>query len=269
MPLAFVHRPPTPQEVEKLRLILSTYQDGTGMLQDKKNKGRTLPGWRDFERAVALAFGGIAPENKAVFDVLLSEPERPSVMYGLSCKMRGELDRLDRDGRVTIELSNSAKKFWAYLKTKKIDGTNYKTRPRRVGVALVELVEEWHQAASIKQGGDVDLASSSYLALSWNKKGWYQLHWFALKLPDPHLLKWHYPTEGHLSGDDVSGTIFEWYGESGGQLKYYPLADTALWASNRVRLEPLPANLEHGILAKVVTYFPDLWALACKAPSTL
>ena len=119
MPLAFVHRPPMPQEVEKLRLILSTYQDGTGMSQDKKNKGRTLPGWRDFERAVALAFGGIAPENKAVFDVLLSGPERPGVTYGLSCKMRGELDRLDRDGRVTIELSNSAKKFWAYLKTKK------------------------------------------------------------------------------------------------------------------------------------------------------
>ena len=112
MPLAFVHRPPVSQEVEKLRLILSTYQDGTGMSQDKKNKGRTLPGWRDFERAVALAFGGIAPENKAVFDVLLSGPERPGAMYyGLSCKMRGELDRLDRDGRVTIELSNSAKKF--------------------------------------------------------------------------------------------------------------------------------------------------------------
>jgi hypothetical protein len=106
------------------------------------------------------------------------------------------------------------------------------------------------------------------LALSWNKKGWYQLHWFALKLPDPHLLKWYYPTEGHLSGDDNSGTVFEWYGESGGQLKYYPLADTALWASDRFRLEPLPANLEHGILAKVVAYYPDLWALACKVPST-
>ena len=112
MPITFVHRPPTRRELEKLRLILSTYQDGTGMQQDKKQKGRTLPGWRDFERAVALAFGGIAPENKAVFDVILTDSGRPEVKYGLSCKMRSELDRIDRDGRVTIELSNSYGKFW-------------------------------------------------------------------------------------------------------------------------------------------------------------
>jgi hypothetical protein len=148
MPIALVHRPPTSQEVEKLRLILSTYQDGTGMLQDKKNAGRTLPGWRDFERAVALAFEGIAPEDKAIFDVLLSDPERPQVKCGLSCKMRGELNRIDRDGRVTIELSNSAKKFWAYLKTKGANETNYKRHPAKVGAALVELVEQWHEAAS-------------------------------------------------------------------------------------------------------------------------
>ena len=30
----------------------------------------TLPGWRDFERSVALAFGGQAQESKAIFDVL-------------------------------------------------------------------------------------------------------------------------------------------------------------------------------------------------------
>ncbi len=267
MSLAFVHRPPLPQEVEKLRLILSTYQDGTGMLQDKKTKGGTLPGWRDFERAVALAFDAVAPETKAVFDVLLSDPGRPDVKYGVSCKMRGELDRIDRDGRVTIELSNSARKFWAHLKTKRINEANYKKRPRQVGIALVELVGAWHRAASVEQGGNIDLASSLYLALSWNKSGWYQLHWFALRLPDPRDLKWYFPTTGHLNGDDDRGTVFEWYGESGGQLKYYPLADTALWASERFRLEPLPGDLEHGILSKVATYFPDLWARACQSSS--
>lgn len=50
------------QEVEKLRLILSTYQDGTGMLA--ASDGLTLPGWRDFERAVAATLGGIARESK-------------------------------------------------------------------------------------------------------------------------------------------------------------------------------------------------------------
>jgi len=277
MPLAFVHRPPTSQEVQKLRLILSTYQDGTGMLQDKKRKGRTLPGWRDFERTVALALDGDAPEDKAIFDVLLSDPDRPGVKYGLSCKMRGELDRIDKDGRVTLELSNSAKKFWAHLKTKGVNETDYKKHPRKVGIALVELVEDWHWAVGVAGSGQVDLAASSYLVLSWNKAGWYQVHWFALRLPDPKKLKWYFPMvvrsgdkviAGHLSGDDGSGTVFEWYGESGGQLKYYPLAGAARWASDRFRLEALPDNIEHGILAKVAAYFPSLWAEACKTPST-
>jgi hypothetical protein len=243
------------------------------MLQDKKNKGRTLPGWRDFERAVALVFGGFAPEDKAIFDVLLSDPERSAVKYGLSCKMRGELDRINKDGRVTLELSNSAKKFWAHLKTKGINENNYKRHPLKVGGALIELIEQWHKAASVERGGKIDLARSSYLTLSWNKSGSYQLHWFALRLPGPKRLKWYFPkvvrngekvVAGHLSGDDDSGTVFEWYGESGGQLKYYPLAETALWASDRFRLEPLPGNLEHGILAKVAVYFPHLWAEATR-----
>jgi len=59
-------------------------------------------------------------------------------------------------------------------------------------------------------------------------------------------------------GDDATGTLFEWYGESGGQLKYYPAADAALWSSDRFRLEPL-GNIEHGILAKAAAYFPQKW----------
>lgn len=180
-------RNPTPGEVEKLRLILSTYQDGTGMLAQEN--GMTLPGWRDFERAVALAFGGEAQENKAIFDVLLPSPDSLDVKYGLSCKMRRELDRIDKDGRVTLELSNSAGKFWDHLKTKRINQRNYENRPLDVGVALVELVEQWHEKVSVTHGGKVDLAGSSYLALSWNKAGLYQLHQFSLRLPDPKRLK--------------------------------------------------------------------------------
>ncbi len=238
-----------------------------------QKNGMTLPGWRDFERAVALAFGGEAQENKAIFDVLLSSPDNPDIKCGLSCKMRGELDRIDKkDGRVTLELSNSAGKFWNHLKTKGINQRNYKNRPRDVGIALIELVVQWHEEVSIARGGNVDLTGSSYLALSWSKAGWYQLHQFSLQLPDPKRLKWYFPTverggiataARHLRGDDASGTLFEWYGESGGQLKYYPLAKTAIWSSERFRLEPLK-NVQHGILTKVAEYFPQLWEDACK-----
>jgi hypothetical protein len=252
-------RMPTPSEVEELRLILSTYQDGTGMLAQKG--GATLPGWRDFERTVAVVFGGEAQENKAIFDVLVPNQIARQTYFGLSCKMRRELSRIDTIGRVAFELSNSAGKFWDHLYSKKINQKNYKKRPAEVGAALLELVEQWHDEVSLKRGGPVDLAGSSYFVLSWNKAGWYQLHQFPITLPDPKTLKWHFPTARCLKGDDRSGTLFEWYGESGGQLKYYPRAEDAIWASKRFQLEPLK-DAEHGIIAKVSAYFPELWAKA-------
>lgn len=266
MPVALAERLPTQQELERFCLILSTYQDGTGMIA--ATNGRTSPGWRDFERAVALTFSGTAAESKDIFDVRLPDPVRPGVSYGISCKMRRELNRIERDGRVTLELSNSARKFWDYLGARGIDQGNYKEHPVEVGHSLLEQVRDWHTEVSISTGGDVDLAGSCYLALSWNTAGWYQLHRFALTLPQPESLNWYFPiytrngverVGKHLNGDNAAGRVFEWYGESGGQLKYYPLAAIATWASAKFRLEPLPDYLPHGILAKAQAYFPHLW----------
>ncbi len=227
--------------------------------------GMTLPGWRDFERAVALAFGGEAQESKAVFDVLLPTGSTPAPWYGLSCKMRRELDKVKRTGRVYFELSNSAGQFWDSLRTRGIDQTNYRSKPAEVGRALIEVVESWHHAASAEHGGTVDLAKSSYLVLSWNRARRYQLHQFRLTLPDPDELRLHFPSKKsgepgrRLAGDDDSGTLFEWYGESGGQLKYYALASTAVWSSDVFQMEPLE-NIEYGILKKAAAYFPEKWS---------
>ncbi len=272
----FADRLPTNNEVERFRLIFSTYQDGTGMLASED--GRTLPGWRDFERSIALAFGGIASESKDVFDIRLTDAGQSGVYYGISCKMRRELSGVARHGRVTIELSDSARKFWNHLMTKGIHQANYKQHPSDVGRALIELVSEWHDAASIDQGGDVELSKSCYLILSWDSAGWYQLHQFPLSLPNPNQLKWSFPAYkrsgkvsvgNHLNGDDASGRIFEWYGESGGQLKYYPLAVGATWESVQFKLEPLPTDREHGVLHKVQSYFPDQWAAVLEARRSL
>ncbi|HVB20361.1 MAG TPA: hypothetical protein VNG51_00260 [Ktedonobacteraceae bacterium] len=265
---------PTAVQVEKLRLILSTYQDGTGMLF---KKGRSLPGWRDFERAIAVAFDGQAQESKHVFDVIVPSQHGES-SYGISCKMRGELskslDRTDkkghfRKGRVSMEMSNAAKYFWDTIKKQGIDETTFKDNPMKAGVALVNLVKVWHSAASIE---GIDLSKSFYLVLEWDGKGnTYRLFQYSLELPDPDTLKWHFPIvkskDGkekialHLSGNDEFGTIFEWYSSSGGQLKYYPLTEDALWHSDEFQLEPLPESddLEYGIVSKVRTYFPLKW----------
>ena len=190
-------------------------------------------------------------------------------MYGLSCKMRRELNKVKRTGRVSLELSNSAGQFWDYLKTKGINQSNYRNVPLEVGASLLEVVERWHQAVSTDRGGSVELAKSSYLVLSWNSDKFYQLHQFPLIMPDPYTLNWYFPKkksgdEGRrLAGDDGSGTLFEWYGESGGQLKYYPFAHSAVWVSEMFRLEPL-GDREYGILSKAAAYFPEKWADACK-----
>jgi hypothetical protein len=111
--------------------------------------------------------------------------------------------------------------------------------------------------------------NSYYLALSWNRAGNYQLFKFSLALPKPEQLTWDFP-EGaersskvgkRLRGRDQAETLFEWYGESGGQLKYYPRVEHALWKSEIFRLEPLPENekARFGVLAKARSYFPKLW----------
>ena len=165
-------RPPTPtfEHLERLRLILSTYQDGTGMIAAPG--GMTLPGWRDFERAVAAVFGGVAQESKYVFDVVVPDAEYPDLKYGISCKMRRELDRiLRRDGRVTMELSNSANMFWRHLLKQGIDEANYRENPDKVGAALIELVSSWHEAESSTSKGTIHLGFVALMRQEWYLSG--------------------------------------------------------------------------------------------------
>lgn len=218
--------------------------------------GSTLPGWRDFERTVALVLDGKGQENKAVFDVLLSIPRKQKVI-GIACKMRRELDRLHKTGRVAFELSNSSGMFWGQLRKHGLTDKTSLKKPKLVGHYLLELVESWHRTVGTDHGGLIDLSRSFYLVLSWNRQGLYQLHQFKIALPKPGSLKWHFPTKRCLRGEDNRGTLFEWYGESGGQLKYYPLLEQAVWRSVQFQLEPLKNS--QGLVAKASAYFPKTW----------
>lgn len=269
MTLAFIDRHPNANEIERFRLVLSTYQDGSG--QQAMKDGRTIPGWRDFERSVALVFGGKAIENKYIFDVLIPDPKRKSVFFGLSCKMRGTLNVTQKIGRVVLELSNSSGKFWDRLGSIGIHQGNYREKPVQVARELLKQEKEWHESVGLERGEKIDLKRSYYLALSWNKSGEYQLFKFPLTLPDPEMLSWDFPVNEkrgkrnngrRLRGSDERGTVLEWYGESGGQLKYYPMVSSALWKSKIFNLEPLPLGWEqkHGITKKAKDYFPEKWS---------
>ena len=111
-------------------------------------------------------------------------------------------------------------------------------------------------------GAEIDLEGSFFIVLLWNAKGFYQLFQFPLELPNPKHLHWHFPSANkgragrHLRGEDEHGKLFEWYGESGGQLKYYPRVSQTIWKSEPFQLEPLPPNTPDGILSKVQAYYP-------------
>lgn len=263
----FAQRQPRPDEIEKLRLILSTFQDGSGQLADGSG---TRPGWRDFERAFALAFGGLPQENKGLFDVLLPDPRRKGVYFGCSCKMRGTLDQIGRTGRASLEISNAAGEFWLELGKVNITASNYRQDPRATGKVLLAVLERWRESEGLGAGGIIDLTGSYYYALQWSPKSLtYQLFQFPMVLAEAKTLRWHCAParvrEGRESpprcvrADDDGGLLVEWYGESGGQLKYYPPISTAVWASVPFKLEPLPADVPHAVLAKVVQYFPQAW----------
>src|SRR5574341_467475 len=131
---------PSATELERLRLALSVFQDGSGWESIKKSKKEGgdrvyYPGYRQFERTVADVFGGDAPENKGIFDVFIPIPGTDK-HFGVSCKMRSELNKaLKDDGTVYIEMSNAAGEFMDNVKREV--GSNFQKYPDRVGQTLL------------------------------------------------------------------------------------------------------------------------------------
>lgn len=246
--------------VERVRLMLSTYQDGFGMQLLKD--GTSLPGWRDFERVTAIALEGVSQENKGIFDVYVPT-DQADRYYGISCKMRNMLRAVQQKRYVSIELSNSSGQFWEEVKMAGLTESTFADAPATVGNALLARVKKWHSAAGANAGGAILLDRSFYLVLSWDERlGDYQLHQFALELPEAASLTWSAPTRKRIIGCRGTHTVFEWYHGSGGQLKYYPAVHDAIWESRVFKLEPLPysTNLKKALLDKVVSYYPGLWS---------
>lgn len=270
MSAPFITRPPTPDELEYIRLAFSTFCDGSGMTM--LENGQTVPGWRDIERALAATLGGIAPEGKQIFDVFLPSTENPAVVYGVSAKSK-ELSRktaiadLEGDGRVYMEMANSPAKFWALLRPTGVTESDFlaQRHAEKIGPAVLNLVEKWHQEDAAKYamenpGKTISLADSAYLTVS-NSKGrkavprQYQIHSFDLSFPAG--ITWKFNSSACLRGFDPSfpdEVLLDWYGLSGGQLKYYPRASTARYKSPPFTLVA-PHQLD--LVAKIARYWPS------------
>lgn len=267
MSLVFVDREPTSIEIEQFRLVLSTHQDGSGRKPKsylpwmKVNNLVTLPDGRDFERSVALIFNGIALESKHVYDVLLQEAGNSYV--GISCKMKQELGRVRRRNQAYMELTNAAGELWANVERDTgLDKITYLKDPAAVGKSLIKTVENWHKKVAETTTRRIDISKSFFLTLQYDEDGNYQLFQFPLKLPDAESLTWSIVGDENIRATDSLGIVFDWYPSSGGQFKFYPHVDKALWKTEEFRLEPLPNDLTHILTRKAESYFPYKWQQA-------
>lgn len=103
---------------------------------------------------------------------------------------------------------------------------------------------------------------SVYITVSYGKPipgtgRLYQVHSFALDFPK--TLRWEYISSRCLRAYDTryeNEVVFDWYGLSGGQLKYYPRASDSLFKTEQFTLLK-PKNVS--ILEKAETYWPDEW----------
>jgi hypothetical protein len=253
-PILFRDRAPTAVELERFRLSLSAYRDGSGHAHVGD---QSYPDWRDMERVTAAMLGGFTWESKGIVDVEVPVAgERP---FGISCKSR--TSRLGDDS-VLMELSNSA----AYFRTELIRRGLWPVTSANVseaGPVVVALVKRWHDEAPPR----LDIARSSYLHFAHTKdNSQWRMSWFPLTVidtPPPTSLDWEHLPSTRVEGSSrtigrVGGhMLWEWYGDSGGQLKYYPPLSLARWVSPWFRLEDPPVDPDPR--GKAERYWPELW----------
>ncbi|WP_161895957.1 hypothetical protein [Gordonia spumicola] len=248
-----------PTEIERMRLLLSTFRDGSG--QRVKNVDGSMPDYLGFERVTAIVLGGTTNESKHIFDVVApGGPDR--LPWGVSCKMASEASA--KSNCWFMELSNSAKYLTAAIENR---GVDWRTSPEKAGPILVGTVKSWHEA--VRREFDVD--ASKYLLLT-HDKAWreFQIISFGMDIVhavDPAAIDWRVEGKNAEEGDpsSVAGYIdtdsgplrlWQWYARSGGQLKFYPPKGWEEWSSVRFELEVAPV---HDLQAKAEEYWPNLW----------
>ena len=246
---SFRDRPLSPLEIEVLQLVLSTFRDGSGQVILKT--GGSMPGFRDYERALAAVVRGKTTENKGVFDIVVSaEP----LSFGISCKM----SRFQPPANhcAFMELSNAAAAFRNHLLNHQV---HWMSEPTLAGPLIIDLVTSWHEAVS----GDLDAPHSKYAVLShdatWQR---FQVHSFPLdlRLANPRgQVEWTHEGKSLNGYTQVGGRrhrLWQCFMTSGGQLKYYPPLEWADWSTPEFALLVPPVE---SLLKKAEEYFGHVW----------
>lgn len=271
MTCVFADRAPTLAEMNLFRLMLSTFRDGSG--NEMEVDGSTRPNWRELERCVAALVNASTNENKCIFDVFAKSENASNNYYGFSIKSKelsqNKFNKLSNSGRVYMEISNAPAKFFAAIQQKlNLTENDFRSmnNASEMGNCVIELVEKWYLEGktdfeAAHPGNILDLENSIYFCLSYSKNSQskdrlFQVH--AFKLGYPKDLIWRFKSDRCLSGYDANHqdeVVVDWYGLSGGQLKFYPRANSAIFSSPVFSL--LSPKNTISLKNKALNYFPS------------
>lgn len=239
----FLTRSPTASELTELQKFLASFREGSGNLREPD--GTTRADYRQIERCFAELLDGKSTENKSFYDfVTLANEGGGIAARGASIKSK-ELENLNsypslRDSlRSYLELSNSAAKDWALCHSRGLDEAMFRSslRADEFGAAILDrqrIERETSQVTCIAsiQGSNKTFVESDSVFISLlyspmvNGERSYLISSFHAVLPSPE--SWQFKGR-RLVGLDADGNpLYEWYGLSGGQLKYYPKISSRL-----------------------------------------
>lgn len=250
--------------------MFATFKDGSGNQKDAD--GQTLADWRQIERCFAELLNGTGGEDKNIFDVIANDPSDSTQAYGFSIKSKQlpikQFDSLASGGRVYMEIANSPAKFWAEINSlhsyTEADFREQK-HANAIGNTVIQTVMKWHQEGKSNfdaenPGVSLDLNNSCYLCVTSSKESSdsrrYQVHSFDLSYPAGII--WRYKSSACLTGYDPqkpSEPLIDWYGLSGGQLKYYPSTSSSKYSTGIFTVPNPPRSMT--IQEKVELYFPS------------
>jgi len=271
MSRAFLTRSPNASELTLLKKFLASYRDGSGNLREPDGSSRAE--FRQIERCFAELLHGTTTENKAFYDFVVQSNEGGGIaVRGASIKSK-EHEHLNGYAsqaatmRSYLELSNSAAKDWAMCHDRGLSEQIFRDAQRadEFGAAILDrqrIERQTSQATYLNSipGGnkffvenDCVYISVLYSPMVHGERS-YMVSSFHAVLPQP--TSWSFKGR-RLVGKDANGdVVYEWYGLSGGQLKYYPKIADRLHGTDLFTLADYRPAIE-SLRAKVARMFGD------------
>lgn len=271
MSRAFLTREPTASELTLLKKFLASYRDGSGNLREPD--GSTRAEFRQIERCFAELLHGKSTENKSFYDFVVQSNEGGGIaVRGASIKSK-EHENLNSylaqkmTMRSYLELSNSAAKDWAECRERGLSEEIFRngTRADEFGQAVLDRQKVERQTSQSSYlnsipGGNKSFVESDcvYISLLYspmvNGERSYLVSSFHAVLPAPE--SWSFKGKRLVGTDADGGVLYEWYGLSGGQLKYYPKIANRLHGTGLFTLADYKPAIQT-LRAKVTELFGD------------